>query len=349
VFNMELVLLPGESIQSVENNCYACNHTECSANGAMVVPTISTTGLIPYEGTFWILQFTGLSPNTRTVIRIDVLLESTLDCGCVCQMPPPGGTQSLCVCPASVTPRTTHLSGTGGGGKRNIQSGIYYNPKRDPTMDLGSDRYQVPLFINDYYLNDDHYTFPVQSVPFTPGTSCDILTCIDYTGCWTGSVGGKIKNSYLDRTCNFAPVSCDDGNPSTYDICVPPVYPLMKPYTPPNCVHTPLGVSLNGFCYFIDGGGYNCKQPCFSNSDCGTDGVCYPTNCVSALQEENLESATSGSNKHQSVGSLSPLQLFGIIGGCVCFVVIAVVVIYKFVQSRSINQDTFANLQVPLN
>jgi len=216
-------------------------------------------------------------------------------------------------------------------------------------MDLGSDRYQVPLFINDYYLNDNHFTFPVQSVPFTPGTSCDILTCIDYTGCWTGSVSGKIKNSYLDRTCNFAPVSCDDGNPATYDICVPPVYPLMKPNNPPDCVHTPMGVALNGYCYFIDGDGYNCQQPCFSNNDCGTDGVCYPTNCVSGLQEESLATANGGANKHQSVGSLSPLQLSGIIGGCVCFVVIAVVVIYKFVQARSINQETFTNLQVPLN
>jgi len=61
-----------------------------------------------------------------------------------------------------------------------------------------------------------------------------------------------------------------------------------------------------------------------------------------------LDSANNSEKK--SVGELSPLQLFGIIV-CVAFVVIVVVIVIykKFFHEQKINQDTFANLQVPLN
>jgi len=226
-------------------------------------------------------------------------------------------------------------------------SPIYYNVNRDPTVELGRDRYQVPMYVNDYYVNGNHYTFPVQSVSFVYDTLCDVLSCLDYTGCWTGAVSPKIGNTYFGRTCNFAPVICNDGNSGTYDFCVPPVWPNYAPNMPPKCVYTPNGAALNGFCYYINGGGYNCQKRCFTDSNCGVGGVCYPTNCISNLQDEELESANGA--KHQSVGSLSPLQLFGIIGGCVCFVVVAVVVIYKFIQARKMNEDTIASLQEPLN
>jgi len=38
---MELVLIPGSTVKSVENNCNACP-TECSVNGPLVVPSVST-------------------------------------------------------------------------------------------------------------------------------------------------------------------------------------------------------------------------------------------------------------------------------------------------------------------
>jgi len=372
-FFMELVLIQGETITSVENNCYACNKSECSANGALVVPNIFWYQVFD-KGLLWLLQFSGLTKNTRTVIRIDMVMGASLDCGCHCDYNP--GAQSTCYCPAVVTPRSTHLSGgkrsthlTRGkrsthltrvqrsthlsGGKRNDQSAPYYNPNRDPTRELGIDEYTVPLFIDDYYLNDVHYTFPVKYLVFGTdalgsSTLCDVVSCVDNTGCFTGAPSGKINGSYKDRTCVWVEVSCDDGDPNTWDRCVPLNNP--DPQTTPNCVHTPMGVSLNGFCYYFDGDGYNCKEPCFSDRDCETAGICYQTNCANALQQENLELATD--RKRQSVGSLSALQLGGIIGGCVCFVVVAVVVIYKLSQAKqemSINEDTFASLQVPLN
>jgi len=285
---------------------------------------------------FFVLQFNGLTKNTRTVIRIDLIVESNLDCGCWCELK--GTTGKDCACPESISPRTTHLSSA----KRDLQSDKF-RPTRDATRELGFDEMTVALFVNDYYINDDYYTFPVQYMPFD--SLCHFLNCQDYTGCYTAITPGKVGNTYKDRNCEFVEVSCDDGDDQTNDRCVPPRNPSSTNI--PNCIHTGLDEPLNGYCYYVDGPGYKCQQSCTSDDDCDAGGACYEIDCsVNALQQENLESANS--SKHQSVGSLSPLQLFGIIGGCVGFVVMVVfvVVIYKkFFQDA----DTIASLQVPLN
>jgi len=344
-FHMELVLRQGETVKSVVNNCKACK-TECSANGAMVVPTFT---YYPVLGGFYVLQFKGLTKNTRTVIRIDLTIESDLDTGCWCKIYD-GGAAVGCACPTSTSPRTTHLSST----KRDLPS-KWYNPDRSRTLALGFDEFTVALFITDYYINDKYFKFPIQFLTFEK--LGNVLNCLDYTGCFIAITPGRTENTYKDRTCEFVEETCDDGEDETYDQCVPPMIPNRKPNMPPNCIHTGWDDPFDGYCYYFDDG-YNCEQPCTLDEDCEEDGGCYGSapctsdlgddNSVQGLQQEkNLESANSP--KQQSVGSLSPLQLFGIIGGCVCLVVIAVVVIYKFFQSKSINEQTIANLQVPFN
>jgi len=338
-FSIELFLRDGETLNSVVINCDACE-TECSDNGAMVEPTFTY-----YEDEFneiiYVLQFSGLTQNTNTVIRLDIVIECNLDCGCSCDVQPDDKT--TCVCPASTTPRRTHLSETR---KRHQQQS-----ESHPKWIVGIDPYQVALLINDYYINDDYYTFPVLDVLFADGTLCEIVSCDDYTGCFTGSVSGKIGNSYKDRTCDFAEVSCDDGDEETYDRCIPPSQPNDEPNMPPNCIHTGWDETLDAYCYYLNQG-YDCEYSCMSDDDCDVDGTCYESSdcSVIALQEENLESADS--SKQQSIGSLSPLQLIGIIGGCVGFVVMVVfvVVIYKkFYHEKSMSGDAIASLQVPLN
>jgi hypothetical protein len=330
-FTMELFFRDGLTLNSVVNNCKSCK-TECSM-GAMVVPTFSS-----YENensvTVFVLHFKGLTKNTRTVIRLDLLIECDLDCGCSCDIGP--NDKISCVCPASTTPRRTHLSGSK---KRYQQQSGFDLTGSNSKLIVGLDPYTVALLINDYSVNDNYYTFPEEFVLFADETLCKILSCDDYTGCFTGTVSGKIGNSYKDRSCEFVEVSCDDGDDETNDRCVPPRSPSSEPNMPPNCIHTGWDETLDGYCYYFIGKGYNCQQSCSSDDDCEEDGGCYEnTECsVHTLQQENLESANS--SKKQSVGSLSPLQLFGIIGGCVGFIaLVAVVVLYKkFFQEKSNN------------
>jgi len=432
-FDMELVLRDGEGVLSVVNNCIASS-TECSTGAAKVVPTLSTDGR--YE-----IFFQGLTKNSRTVFRIDLVIYSDLDCECSCHF---RDGHTSCVCPFMSVPRKPHISGAK---KRAQQSEMSH--RRDKTRELGRDEYSVALYINDYYVDDNYYTFPVKFIPFADNTLCQVLCCEDYTSCFTGTPSGKIRNSYKDRTCDYVEASCDDGDDETNDRCVPPSPYDYERNMPPNCIHTPWDESLHGYCYYFDPekNGYDCEYSCTSNDDCETDGVCYEyddcsvdespqgdhgycyygddygydceTPCTSdddcevdggcyeydefdcpdeqgeslygycyyedddygidcenpcafdddceyeggycyeddesecsvdALQQENLESANN--SKQQSVGSFSPLQLFGIIGGCVGFVVMVVfvVVIYKkSIQVKSINEETIASLQVPLN
>jgi len=311
----------------------------------MVIPTLSS-----YEAQedfpLYALQFNGLTKNTRTVIRIDILIENDIACGCSCTVVPIG---RQCQCPVVPTPRKTHLSSSM---KRYHQAEGFNptNPDRDSTRELGRDEFTVALFVDDYYVNGNYYTFPVKFVPFVSETLCNILSCTDYTGCYTGTAEGKIGNTYKDRGCEFVAVSCDDGDDKTYDRCVPPSYPYGEDEPKiPICIHSGWDDIQDSYCYYGDG--FHCDLPCISDDDCD-GGACFESSeCsvdVSFLQEEILESANS-TTKHQS-GSLKPLQLFGIIGGCIVLVVTVVfVLVKKFYLERSINEDTIASLRVPLN
>jgi len=335
---------------SVENNCHA-SETECSTNGALVVPTLQTYDNPNGIDILYGLQFKGLTKNTRTVIRIDLTLNWNLDCGCTCKVSP-GNT--ACQCPETVTPRKTHLSSS----QKRSQQGKIFDPthKRDNSQELGFDEFTVALYVNDYYVKNKYYSFPIQYMRFENRTLCRVVSCTDYTGCYTGTPTAKI-DTYKDRGCDFVQVSCDDGDDETYDRCIPPIKPYKTPNMPPICIHTGWDEIQDSYCYY--GNGFDCQDSCTgSNDTCVKDkftGWCFESSAcsVDALQQENLEAATS--SKQLSVGSLSPLQVFGIIGGCIGFVVLVAVVIFvvviykKFFQDKSIHQDTIVSLQVPLN
>jgi len=306
-------------MKSVVNNCQACK-SECSTNGAMVVPTFSIDDIYMFS---YAIQLQGLTSNTRTVIRIDFVIECDLDCGCWCDVLPD---KVVCSCPESATPRETHISQT----KKRQRFNILFDP------------YTVALLANDYYINDDYYTFTVMSVLFEDSL-CDILNCEDKSSCYIGTVSGKIGNSYKNRTCEYVKVNCDDGDDETYDRCLPSLTGQ-----DPTCLHTRSNVTLVGYCYYEESG-YDCEQTCTSDDNCLLGGLCFeiPGCSVDGIQQEILE--TANNPEHES-GSLTTLKIVGIVGGCVAFVVMMVVVIRKiFYHQHEINEDTMAALQVPLN
>jgi len=110
-------------------------------------------------------------------------------------------------------------------------------------------------------------------------------------------------------------------------------------------------------CYFAEDAMYNCSGTCEFDSDCGDGGECLRTiqctpNFPLMLQQENSEVGESSSKQQMTGAGLSSAQLGGIIGGCVGFVgiLMIVVVIVKRFQQQKFNTETIdIALQVPLN
>jgi len=229
----------------------------CSASGVYVEPSITEEN---YE--YSTLQFTGLKRNTRAVIRLDLIIQCDLDCQCSCYREED---EEHCYCGSTPIPRQTHISTAE---KRDIEESHVVM-----SDDIGYDPYQVVLYFTDYYVNGDYFPVSVKLVTFS--NLCGVLSCLDYTGCYTGVIQ-QTGNSYKDRICIFEDVSCDDGYDCTKDVCIPPAVPYFnKPRVPPACIHreicdeSNLGGSI-GNCYYNYE--YNCHHYCDSNDDCKEEG-----------------------------------------------------------------------------
>jgi len=334
-----------------------------------------------------VLEFTGLKANTNTVIRIDLTIECNINCGCGC----PIG-DDKCTCGSTGYVRIDRVNTAH---KRFIHEYQQF---------IGDESYSLAMVLNDYVVDGEENQIPSVFVNFTD--ICNVMSCIDYTGCYTGVVSDKAEGSYKDRYCIWEPVSCDDGDPCTIDQCLPPSeYEPVRNF-PPNCIHIDSCESeqLSGYCYdyasrvpwncnkncfnddSCDGGlcfyidqeycmigegeakycyfaednfGFDCTLSCDLDSDCGDGGKCYNTiQCSSKfmpllLQQEDSEFGDN-SKQRTTLSGLSSIQLGAIIGGCVGFVgiLMIVIVIIKRSHQNKINTETFdtlQTLQVPLN
>jgi len=136
------------------------------------------------------------------------------------------------------------------------------------------------LYITGYYVNDVNFPITTKMVTFT--NLCSVMSCNDYSGCYTGIIT-YTGNTYKDRSCTFEAVTCDDNNDCTKDVCIPTASIYHIPGIPPACIHRDICDESNegsiiGNClytqidYFYD---YKCNEECYSNNDCEEGGICY--------------------------------------------------------------------------
>jgi hypothetical protein len=267
----------------VLNNCVESETDasySCSPCGASVVPSLYNDDYGP------VLNFTGLKASTKTVIRIDMIIDPWIFFSlCECIKDPDSGewSQECSGLTSEGYLRVSHISSAQNGElngthqthditkKRVIREG--YNCE---TMD--HDVYLVALGFNDYTVDGDYHQIPLVYVDFT--NIDDILVCNDPTDCSIGEVSGKTGDSYKDRYCHWTPVSCDDGDPCTIDQCLPTTNELVKMNgNEPYCIHIDSCGSneIYGYCHYIDRGDKNwdCSYGCYSDNDCEDGGICY--------------------------------------------------------------------------
>jgi hypothetical protein len=410
-FVIQLVPRKGVTVKSVLNNCVA-NKTDstktCTTCGGLVVPTLTRIKSGP------VLELTGIEANTRSVIRIDLILGCDIACDCHCGIDEVTGLWTKAcktiqyvridyingaTAPKSTTNTTTHKK------KRSLQE-TQRHADDCSTIDRNIDA--LAMFFNDYEVNGDYFKIPLVTVDFI--NVCDILRCSDLSGCWDYKIPGQIEGTYKDRRCDWHLVSCDDGDPCTIDQCIPPHNPTAE-QSPANCIHINSCESneITGYCHdYLELGAWNCSQKCKSDEDCpdpsqeGTkfclfvdegyckngDGElfycysdvkesfdcsksCYRSDCGDGerclstiqcsskfkphlMQQENSEMGESSKQQQQQMRGLSAVQLGGIIGGCVGFVVIGILMIVVVIMKRKFNQqkinsEIIDTLQVPLN
>jgi hypothetical protein len=246
------------TVKQVLNNCVVsmtdAEHS-CTKSGASVVPSFHDN----------VLSFKQLKSNTKTVIRIDLIIGCDMDCECPCWVQPGVVFDDQCGCYNSAGyPRQSRISSA-----QKVYQDI--NPNNLPAM-----------FFNDYKVDGNYHQIPLVSVNFTK--LFDVLVCLDFTGCSIAELPGKKTGcTYKDRDCKWYDVSCDDGDPCTIDQCIPPyqLYDYKEGRTfPPNCIHIDTCGSdkIPGYCYDYNtnnGKNWNCSKECYSDADCEYGGICY--------------------------------------------------------------------------
>jgi hypothetical protein len=343
------------------------------------------------------LELTGITKNTQAVIRIDLKVTCDIDCDCHClQDPEEGSWGALCASVSYVR-------------KDNINTAT---KKRDIISDwcnaINRDVYALSMFFFDFEVNGDFYLVPLVSVDFI--NICRIMDCSDLSGCWNFYLPEQI-GGYANRSCNWSPVPCDDGDDCTIDQCLPPFGSPNDPSPPPNCIHIDSCGSdeITGYCYNYNHNSWNCSFKCNSDSDCAIPGqeediFCYfidegycksgdgeSYNCYSdengsldcsksctdtfretdcdegyrcistiqcsskfqpfLMQQENSQLDESLNQQRMTGDGLSAVQLGAIIGGCVGFVGILMLVFFIIKRShqQKFNSEIFETLQSPLN
>jgi hypothetical protein len=353
--DIELVLRPDVTVINVENNCVA-DKTDasktCTKCGATVVPSLS------YIKTGPVLELTGIKKNTRSVIRIDLSVGSDIDCDSHCIKESETGVWIELDVASLPYVRKSYVNSAL---KRYLQESQLNS---DWCTAIDRDIFVLVMFFNSYEVNGDYYQIPLVSVDFI--NICQIIDCSDLSGCWNFHIPGQIGGTYKGRSCEWYPVSCDDGDSCTIDQCIPPINPTHE-HIPPNCTHIDSCGSdeISGYCYDYNSGAlwaWDCNNKCKSDADCailGEDGIyCLfvddgfcKSGEVEFLMQEEISEDESLKQQRMTGGGLSSIQLGAIIGGCVAFVSILMVVfvIVKRSHQQKINPEIIETLQVPLN